>query len=512
MVVDAAVVDQGERILHAAPRAVGREPVVVARLLEVVGLGRVGPPGIHAHAVEMGQMAPVNVARLGVESVVRHHALPAGPGVEGVERADFLQFAVLRRPGPEAGPHAYHQMSVIAVHVVHHLFGALQPRRLPCGQAAHVGGQVFLPLRVAHLIDIVRVHKAHGVPVGVAAPVLPVLHNTVERQPSAAELVEHRGQLVARFVAFAALPVAHGPEREHRGAARKLSYSRDDAVLRAVAIEEIIVHAGRHLAGEDGAARGRRVGPARASGVVPVEAVALFAGQVGDGDVGVVVPELHVAAAPVHRRVAQLAHSVDCFVGFQRELLAHGVLAAVHGMGAGRERGRPGAQQGAARAVGKGDGSVGQVQRDADAGRLQRQPPVGLAPVYAAPEALSGLGHDGITLLLSHPAAGPYAHADDGGRVELDAHCAAVQLLPAAEADALGPCDRACGQGEEREDEVTQEGSHHAMGFKNVGVAAAGLSSRGSVSACRWSESACSEWGKGCAWRRWRRARTRPAW
>ncbi len=222
--------------------------VSLVGLVEVVGLCGVGPPCIEAHVVEVAQIAPVDVARLGVEGVVGLHAFLSWPGVEGQQPANLLQLAVWLCPGSEAGPDADHQVCVVAVDIVHHLLRALKPRLAAggcvlCCQLAQVVGQVLCPGGIRHLINIIWVLKSHGVPVAVAAPVLPVLHDAVEGYAQLAVAIQHCGQLVAGLVALAALPVAHGPQRKHCGLACELAYAIDDAVLTAVAIHHIVVYA-----------------------------------------------------------------------------------------------------------------------------------------------------------------------------------------------------------------------------------------------------------------------------
>ena len=61
-------------------------------------------------------------------------------------------------------------------------------------------------------------------------PVLPVLYDTVERNLEFAVFVEYAAQFVRTLVTFAALPVTHGPEREHGGLSGQVADAGNYAV------------------------------------------------------------------------------------------------------------------------------------------------------------------------------------------------------------------------------------------------------------------------------------------
>ena len=264
----------------------------------------------------MREILPIDVASLGVEGVVGQHTLVARPCVEGQQGTNLLQFLVGFRPRAEASPDADHQVGIVLVHILHHFLRTLQARLQTFslifgGHLLQVVGQVFLPSRVAYFINVIRILEAHGIPVGVAAPILPVLNDSIEWNLQLAVFVEHRGELVAGLIALAALPMAQSPEREHRCLTRQLTDAGDNTVLRAVAVDEVVVDARSHLAGESsrhlsfGAhfasasssswcghvrlLRGKTLKPAL-TGIVPINAIATRRGEVGDGDVAVVVP------------------------------------------------------------------------------------------------------------------------------------------------------------------------------------------------------------------------------
>jgi len=57
-------------------------------------------------------------------------------------------------------------------------------------------GEIFHPLRVTHFVDVMRVYKVHCIPVTVVSPVLPVLHDAVERHLLLTVFIEHVAQLI----------------------------------------------------------------------------------------------------------------------------------------------------------------------------------------------------------------------------------------------------------------------------------------------------------------------------
>ena len=346
VLVDAAVVNQREGILHAAPRAVVGHVVRIALPLEVVGFGRIGPPGIEAHAVEVGEILPVDVARLGVEHVIDEHTSVARPGVERKEGTQLVELLVLPGPRSEVGPKGDHQVGILPMHVVHHLLWRGQARGTLCLRLGNldigilVVGQVTHLLGVAYLVEVMWVLELHRVPLRIAAPVLPVLHDGIDRDVTAAVFVEHARKLVWRLVALAALPVAIGPQREHRGLSAQQSNLLHHAVLRAVLVEEVVIDALADAAAQGGPAS--IVAPERLSCIVPIDAVALLAGEVGDVDVRIGVPKAERRAALVHGLpLAALSEAEDGFVGVELPALAHFVLAPIDALGDGGDRALP---------------------------------------------------------------------------------------------------------------------------------------------------------------------------
>ena len=243
-------------------------------------------------------------------------------------------------------------MAVVAVDIVYHFLRTLDARLL-WFQVFHVTGQVALPGRISHLINIVRVHEAHGIPVGVASPVLPVLYHCVDRNLQFTVFVEHADEFIAGLIAFATLPEAHGPQGRQCSLSREFTYGGDDAVGRAVAIEKVVVDKRSHLTAH------RRLRSSvveqRASGIVPIEPVAFAAEEERNRYICVVVPHLHLLSAVAHERVTKLSESIYGLVAGQSETLSDLVLSVVHLVGARCEETTGGLQQFLAFVVGKGN-------------------------------------------------------------------------------------------------------------------------------------------------------------
>ena len=91
--------------------------------------------------------------------------------------------------------------------------------------------------------------EVHGVPQVVAAPILPVLDDAVERHVQLAVFVHHVEQFAAALVAFLRLPVAEGPKGEHGHLAREMAHLGNHAVG-AFPVHEVVVDGGGHFRGE----------------------------------------------------------------------------------------------------------------------------------------------------------------------------------------------------------------------------------------------------------------------
>ena len=207
--------------------------------------------------------------------------------------------------------------------------------------------------------------------------------------------------------------MAHGPEGEHGGLTRELADRGDDSVLCAVAVEEVVVDPLCHLRGEGGGFG--RILKVAAPGIVPVEAIALHGGEVGDGDVGIVVPYLHFLVALVEFGAAALAKAVDGLVGAELEVLAYAILPLVDTCGDGCHLGSALlGKQGLAIGIGKAHLACGGIDAHREACGAQ-----GVALNAPQTLALLGLHDDGVALLGRQrlKAVGILGHADDVGRI-----------------------------------------------------------------------------------------------
>ena len=132
----------------------------------MVGFCRVKPPRIHAQVEHVAlHLSPVQVAGYGVERVVRLDPGVPWPRLEVVKGPNAVHPVVHVGPRAERSPHRNHYVRVLLVHIVNHLLGCLDARLRPRGVCLLAFGQETHIVRVAHLVDVTRVFKAHRVPV-----------------------------------------------------------------------------------------------------------------------------------------------------------------------------------------------------------------------------------------------------------------------------------------------------------------------------------------------------------
>ena len=173
---------------------------------------------------------------------------------------------------------------------------------------------------VAHGFRIgvaVRVPGHAGPVAGLVGPVLPVLHDEVERVVVLAERFDNADHFLLRTVAFLAHEEAVRLAREHRGVACEFTILRDDAV-EVVAGHEVVIDAGGRALRPDGhAVRIVLENGLRAD--VPQDAVVVGRGEhvrVG-GDVR--LDDKDFLAAVVQIGADRLAEAVDRLVRLERE-------------------------------------------------------------------------------------------------------------------------------------------------------------------------------------------------
>ena len=101
---------------------------------------------------------------------------------------------------------------------------------------------MFLMHIINHLFAVTEVlrKEVHRIPQVIRAPILPVLDDTVEGYIQLAVLVNNTLGLAGGLIAFLRLPIAVGPQGEHRHVAREIAHLGNHTVSRA-AKHEIIV-------------------------------------------------------------------------------------------------------------------------------------------------------------------------------------------------------------------------------------------------------------------------------
>ena len=231
--------DTGQRvsIAQAAHRGLSAiNGMVEVRILEIeiVRLRGVHPPSVQSHVVQTLEVVPINITGFGRERVIATHsrriiharwplafytALRPSGEIEKMVSCRHLPIAFGLRT--ETRPDGYHQVGIMVMDVV--------------------DGSLRVLESVAQ--------KLHGIPKIVRTPILPVLHDTVERNALFAVFMHYPGQFGQAFIAFLALPETVCPQREHRHLSRQFAHLADTAVHR-LPVHEIIVHAVGHLGTE----------------------------------------------------------------------------------------------------------------------------------------------------------------------------------------------------------------------------------------------------------------------
>ena len=127
---------QWEGIALRAPGASIHFVVIIAFFgIEEVGVSRVHPPSISAVVVECLQVFPIDASSFGTESIIDFHArgifhdgrpnmrdTTLRPCFDGKQQTFLIQFAELLRLRTETCPNRNHEMSMLLVYVLYHLF------------------------------------------------------------------------------------------------------------------------------------------------------------------------------------------------------------------------------------------------------------------------------------------------------------------------------------------------------------------------------------------------------
>ena len=197
--------------------------------------------------MQVAEVTPVQVAGVFVERIVRMCTRFRRPCFKFQQGPHLVEFFVLVSPRSEAGPYGNHQVRIVLMYVFHHFFRAFEARfRIACILVFSIR-KVTECFFVIHLVDVAWIHEFHGIPVGITSPVLPVLYDTIQRNLKFAVFVEYAAQFVRTLVAFAALPVSHGPKREHGSLSGQVAQAGNYAILCAVFVQEIIIGAKSYL-------------------------------------------------------------------------------------------------------------------------------------------------------------------------------------------------------------------------------------------------------------------------
>ena len=184
----------------------------------------------------------------------------------------------------------------------------------------------FLGVREVGIVEL------HSVPlVVVGAPILPVLHDTVEGYAQFAVLLDHAEQFFLALIALLRLEETIGPQRVHLHLTCQVAQQALHFVGR-VTTEEVVIGTRCHLRGESHLHRIVRECGGRC--VIPQQAVAFDRLQVGDGYLCIVLSQNQMLVALVHASLLVLAEAIDTLVAVELECLTHLVAvgaAVAHG-------------------------------------------------------------------------------------------------------------------------------------------------------------------------------------
>lgn len=189
-----------------------------------------------------------------------------------------------------------------------------------------------------------------GVPPGFFAPVLPVLHDDVDRDVPAAVFADHAGQFVEALVAFARLPEPESPFRKHRRRAGQRTVAAH-ASCGIAPVDEPVIDGVAHLRREFESVAS--VAELRGRVVVPQQSEAARGDQIGVDDVFVGLQQQDRVAFVVQGARLVLAQSV------QRLVVGPGRTAGSRRSTPRRPRCRAGASGRSPRAAGRPCGRRG---------------------------------------------------------------------------------------------------------------------------------------------------------
>src|ERR1039458_8966305 len=180
--------------------------------------------------------------------------------------------------------------------------------------------EIFPVQDVNHLLRVgIRFFvKKHSTPVGVAAPVIPVLDEAIDGNLALAIFLRDGQKLIAGRIMLLALPVAISPFAIHRGLAGQIPVSGND-VVQVFAADEIVINIVGHLRPKRRVLR--VVGKNGFGIIVPEQPIARRGNQEWRDRLRVGLHQLDGASAIVHVTGLVLPQAVNPLVGRELEIL-----------------------------------------------------------------------------------------------------------------------------------------------------------------------------------------------
>ena len=207
----------------------------------MIRFSRIGPPSIHSHIIHRCKILPIEITCLFIKRIVRSCTRISRPRIKRNQSVHLFQFLILVGPWSETGPNRNHQMSILLVHIIYHFLRAFDARFFCQFFRLFAIRHILHPFFITNLIYIIGIHELHGIPVRVTSPVLPVLHNTVERNFELTIFIENATKFIRTFIALATLPITHCPKRKHGSLSGQIAQRRYHSIHRSVLIKEIII-------------------------------------------------------------------------------------------------------------------------------------------------------------------------------------------------------------------------------------------------------------------------------
>ena len=227
MVVNPSDSHQRISIAHLTERAQIGFGIHILRLpIQMIGFGRVHPPGIHSQFENsVIQVFPINITSLGIVSVIHsntgrifHIRRPwinsrLRPSSKVKQHSFFVQFSIRLGHRTEWRPDRNSHVRIHSMDIINHLL-----RIIEC-----------------------RILEIHCIPQIIMSPILPVLNDTIQRNPQFTILANDIYHFLLALISLLTLPIAISPQWKHRCLPGQAAYLRNYPIG-ILPVHEVIIH------------------------------------------------------------------------------------------------------------------------------------------------------------------------------------------------------------------------------------------------------------------------------